>query len=474
MKRSYLLISAVLLLYAQQAAAFCGFYVAKADASLFNESSQIIIVRNGEHTTITMSSDYKGSLTDFAMVVPVPEVLSEDQIRVVNPLIFDKLDAYSAPRIVEYYDNNPCYNYYELYDMAPSMAGGTRREADESTDANKNRSYGVTVEATYSVGEYDILILSAKESDGLKQWLLDNDYKVPATAEEVLDPYIKGNLKFFVVKVNLEKAAKNGTEVLNPIQISFNSNRFMLPIRLGMANAHGPQDMIVYAFSSKGRIETANYRTVKIPSNMDIPLFVQQSFSDFYVSMFDKSWVREGKSTVFLEYSWDVSPSNYVKCDPCVGEPPVVADLKEAGVDWLGKPNNYGLPGGQVYFTRLHVRYSRDKFPQDLFFQETPNKENFQGRYVTYHTVDGDLDCDAAQQYYQTVYQRRLKELQNLGYLTSWNMAEHYDYVEEYGKKLNGSNTNKGAVLPDTKWLTHILLTLLIISGIYSIRRTFK
>ena len=70
----------------------------------------------------------------------------------------------------------------------------------------------VKIEAKYIVGEYDILILSAKESAGLKTWLDENGYKIPAGAEEVLQPYIKSNLKFFVVKVN-EEEKKNCREI---------------------------------------------------------------------------------------------------------------------------------------------------------------------------------------------------------------------------------------------------------------------
>ena len=81
----------------------------------------------------------------------------------------------------------------------------------------------VKIEAKYLVGEYDILILSAKESSGLKDWLNENGYKIPANAEEVLDPYIKSNLKFFVVKVNEKEKQKLNNNFLRPIQISFNS-----------------------------------------------------------------------------------------------------------------------------------------------------------------------------------------------------------------------------------------------------------
>lgn len=66
----------------------------------------------------------------------------------------------------------------------------------------------------------------------------------------------------------------------------------MLPIRLGMANADGDQDMIVYAFSKKGRIECANYRTVPLPTGKNIPLFVQNNFSGFYSNLQEPGWAR--------------------------------------------------------------------------------------------------------------------------------------------------------------------------------------
>jgi len=80
------------------------------------------------------------------------------------------------------------------------------------------------IEAEYQIGEYDILILSATESDGLRRWLTDNDYTIPQDADEVLNPYIKSNMKFFVVKVNLEKVASQETEYLSPIQITYSSD----------------------------------------------------------------------------------------------------------------------------------------------------------------------------------------------------------------------------------------------------------
>ena len=39
---------------------FCGFYVAKADTKLFNQASQVVLVRDGDRTVLTMANDYQG------------------------------------------------------------------------------------------------------------------------------------------------------------------------------------------------------------------------------------------------------------------------------------------------------------------------------------------------------------------------------------------------------------------------------
>lgn len=407
----------------QEAAAFCGFYVSKADGTLKNKTSQVILVRDDNRNVITMYNDFKGDLKDFAMVVPVPVVLQQKDIKVVSGDIFQRLNDYSKPRLVEYYDENPCepryYGDMEVakgVQVAPQMSMKSKLAEDKST---------VKIEAQYIVGEYDILILSATESTGLRTWLDANGYKIPDGADEVLEPYIKSNLKFFVVKVNEKEKKKIKGDFLRPIQISFTSPKFMLPIRLGMANADGDQDMIVYAFTKKGRIESVNYRTVSLPTSKNVPLFVKNNFGNFYANLFQHQWMKEGKAIAMLEYAWDVSPKNFVKCDPCVAEAPNVQDLVQSGVWWINRDwNDYGdVTKGEdysdnVFFTRLHVRYNRSKFPQDLVFQVTPNTENYQARYIVTHPAAGKFDCAAGKKYLKELRDRRAGEMEMLAYLT--------------------------------------------------------
>lgn len=410
---------------------FCGFYVARADAKLLNKASQVIIARDGDQTVLTMSNDFQGDVKEFAMVVPVPQVLRRDQIKLADPSVFAKLDAYSGPRLVEYNDESPCPGderyALQLEDLSPTKAASVTKPAPNQS---------VKVEARYEVGEYEILILSAQESGGLKTWLTQNGYKVPPKAEEVLEPYVKSNLKFFVVKVNLEAYQKSGFGALRPLQISFNSPKFMLPIRLGMANAEDFQDLIIYAFTKKGRIETTNYRTVESPTDLDVPTFVRDNFNAFYQAAWDKTW-SANKSAVFVEYAWDLSSSNFLKCDPCPSEPPMLADLNNAGIPWLTGQAADGMGGsdyaGDLYMTRLHLRYDRATFPQDLVFQETPNKNNFQVRYVMHNPVK-NVNCGEGGAYFKKVYERRIKELDQLASLTGWDVSKYAFYAEEYRK----------------------------------------
>src|SRR3954466_13146084 len=111
----------------QSLLAFCGFYVAKADAKLFNKASQVVLVRQADRTVLTMANDFKGDPKEFAVVIPVPTVLQKGQIHVGDKALLDHLDAYSAPRLVEYFDEDPCRQYAadRMMPMAsPGVAGG--------------------------------------------------------------------------------------------------------------------------------------------------------------------------------------------------------------------------------------------------------------------------------------------------------------------------------------------------------------
>ena len=420
-----------LLLTSQVTHSFCGFYVAKADTKLFNKASQVVLVRDDDKTVITMVNDFKGDPKEFAVVIPVPTFIQKGQIHIGDKKIVDHLDAYTSPRLVEYFDENPCYRPYAL---APMMESGARKDSRGSSLLTKEKSLGVKIEAQYTVGEYDIIILSAEQSSGLETWLKQNGYRIPDGAADVLGSYIKQKMRFFVAKVNLEEQSRLGFSYLRPIQVAYESPKFMLPIRLGTINADGPQELFIYTLTRKGRVETTNYRTVKIPSDVEIPVYVKNEFADFYRAMFDRQVKKEDMRAVFLEYAWDMN-----WCDPCAADPLSVKELRDLGVFWIEDDSMNSQPGGvlfprrrpipksqarDVFVTRLHVRYDAKHFPEDLVFQETADRSNLQGRYVLRHAWNGSDSCPAAREYRQGLPKRHEQEVQTLARLTGWDIKK--------------------------------------------------
>src|SRR5438093_3707308 len=96
-------ITVVVLACVAPAYSFCGFYVAKGDAKIYNKASQVVLVRDADRTVMTMANDFKGDPREFAVVVPVPTVLEKGQIRVGDKAVIERVDGDSAPRLVGYF-----------------------------------------------------------------------------------------------------------------------------------------------------------------------------------------------------------------------------------------------------------------------------------------------------------------------------------------------------------------------------------
>ena len=430
-------IFAQLAVVAAPASAFCGFYVAQADTKMFNHSSKVVLARDGQKTSITMASDYEGKPNDFALVVPIPSFIEKSQISVVETKTIDHLDSFTQPRLVQYFDEDPCRNLDAV--TALSYFDKAVRTASAVPAPAPTAYAGVKVEARYDVAEYDISILSAEQSDGLIRYLTDNGYKIPAGAEPVVSSYIKQKMHFFVAKVNVKRLSDLGRAYLKPLQVRYETPKFMLPLRLGTVNANGPQDLTIYALTRRGRVEASNYRNVKVPSDIDVPLFVANDFPNVYKAAFDHAVARENMRGVFVEYAWDMG-----WCDPCAAPPMTNPEMAELGAPWIsGSPTNPAanlLPvpmPAQGYVTRLHVRYDAQSFPEDLAFIETSDRENFQARYVLHRPFEGG-SCKAAEIYRASLPIRFKMEADNLATLTGWSEKDIVARMAANGQPLSG------------------------------------
>ncbi len=320
-----------------EAAAFCGFYVAGADAKLFNNATIVVLMREGTRTVLSMQNDYQGPPEAFALVIPVPVVLHEGDVKTLRNELFDRVDTLASPRLVEYWEADPCGE--------GTLGLGNTGLIGKGGGGGTGAGYGgrggggtVKIEAEFAVGEYDIVILSATESSGLDTWLRDNDYNIPAGAEPLLRPYVQQDMKFFVAKVNPKKVVfgSNGRVKLSPLRFHYDSKDFTLPVRLGLINAPEPssggkQDLLIHILAPRLRYQVANYPNVTIPTNLDVTEAARQQFGEFYVSLLDHT-LAQNPGAVVTEYAWMAGV-----CDPCPAENAALTqqELVEFGGDVL-------------------------------------------------------------------------------------------------------------------------------------------
>src|SRR3954469_18570791 len=94
--------------------AFCGFCVGGAKAEMYNNATEVVLMRHGTTTVLSMQNNYQGPPEGFALVVPVPTVIKQEQVKTLPRDVFDKIDTLGAPRLVEYWEQDPCSPYSKM------------------------------------------------------------------------------------------------------------------------------------------------------------------------------------------------------------------------------------------------------------------------------------------------------------------------------------------------------------------------
>ncbi len=310
-------------------------------SSLSFDTAQVAIARQDQRTTFSVSINPAGDPQAFALVLPVPEVLAEDEITTLDPEIFARLDGYTAPRRV---DDAGC----------PGSDTGLQFETG---NLDSGGGGGVDVEAEYLVGEYQVVILSAEESGSLATWLDTNGYYLPAGADERLAEYIDAGSYFLAAKVAEEAALATGVP-LSPLQVSYDSEIFAIPIRLATLNSPGEQDMVIYALteleagSDAGQVAIANYTQFTVPDRCIWGDASSDDFSAFYEDTFTGAWTAAGGGAWATEFA-----GGFYDCNPCTST--TITEDDVAALGFRGDPYAHHL-------TRIHMRYTPEQATSDL------------------------------------------------------------------------------------------------------------
>jgi len=385
MNRVVVLLLTLAFVAPSSAAAFCGFYVAPGDAKLVNKATRVALMRHGTTTVMSLQPDYEGPAEGFALVIPVPQVLKKDDVKTLDHSLFNTLDEFTSPRMSEYWEQDPCHptRFYNFDDML--IDGEIQKKSQ--TAPQKPATPFVKIEAKFEVAEYDIVVLSSNDGASLETWLTDRKYKIPKGAAPYLAPYINSGMYFFVAKVDPKRAKFEGKRaILSPLRFHYTSQDFTLPIRLGMINAEGEQDIVVFVLGEE-RFVPANYPHAPIPTNIVVKDKVRKNCAGFYEGLFAKTR-KENEGAIITEYVWELatiqSKTEIVQgntCDPCTTSVSYFAPewLVSLGLDVFGvvlsaeskvaQPLTAGTPK-KLVVTRLHGRFKPDLKSPDIVFQK--------------------------------------------------------------------------------------------------------
>jgi len=241
-----------------------------------------------------MASDYEGEPSEFALVIPVPSFIKKDQISVVDTKTIDHLDAYTAPRLVEYFDADPCErDRLMALAMAPQP---TPTAAMQPAAPEISRRQGRGAIRHRRIRRLDPVGGGQRRLDPLadRQRLQDSGRREP-----VIGSYIKQKMHFFIAKVNLKRHAGQRARLSAAASGALRDGEIHAAAAAGHRQRRRPQDLVIYALTPHGRIEATNYRTVKVPSDVDVPLFVKNDFANFYKATFEHAVARENMHGVF-------------------------------------------------------------------------------------------------------------------------------------------------------------------------------
>lgn len=414
------------------AQAFGGAVVTDDAHTISSDAARVVYARTGQTSHVTVSPQVVGDATAFALVIPVPAVLTAADIVAGGDdtlAALGSLDAYSAPRLLgyscedlypwldpdyyyDYYDDY-WYDWYDYYDGERRLFGnnwgrggfdctgqgcgagrnpppyryygdydyGDYGQADTGGDTDGNGGgevLGVAVSEQFTTGGYDVTVLTAEESAALSEWLVGQGLALGDEGTALAQGYIDQGWSFVVAKVTLETPPVGGAW-LNPLRISYTTAAMTLPLRMGLSSGGDVMDLQLWVVNDydDGRAGMANYRRVTVEEEcMWDPALQADEFDAFY-----REWIADQLN----EYS-ETDPSYAAwayeftwgrgACEPCPdGRPLGDSVLPQFG--WDTDVSN-------AFVTRVKLRYTPDQLDQDPVLATNGTVNSSQLEFVAY------------------------------------------------------------------------------------------
>jgi MYXO-CTERM domain-containing protein len=331
---SALLGACLLLFTAAPARAFPGFLASKTKTEIKVNSTQIVLMKKGNVTAVTVMSDYEGPLEPFAMVLVVPADVTAEHVTTLKREYVDRVDSISAPRFHEYWEQDPCdpgpveqewQRSMKANASSAFLGGGDMPQSTQKVA----KELSLDVQAKQKEGEYSFTLLG--KDDSVAGWLKSKGYAVPSGAEQAVAPYVQAGMRLVVAQVDTNRIELVGGDraQLSPIRFWTEQPYAAVPDRVGLVNASGKQqELIVYVLDPEQRYESKNYKNLFPPTNVEVDFSVKERIGEFYAALHDII-LQKSPGAFLNEFAW---PSDGCG-QPCATEPIAIAELLSLGGD---------------------------------------------------------------------------------------------------------------------------------------------
>jgi len=318
---------------ARPAHAFPGFLASKKSTDVKVHSTQMVVMKKGTTTAVSVMPDYEGPLEPFAMVLIVPGDVTAERVTTLKREYVDRVDALSAPRFHEYWEQDPCdpgpVEQEWQRNMKADSAGAFLGGGDMPQGSQKvAKELSLDVEAKKKEGEYSFSVLGKDEQ--VSAWLKSKGYTPPAGADQAVSPYVQAGMRVVVAQVDPNRVELVGGDraQLSPIRFWTEQPYDTIPNRVGLLNAPDKQELIVYVLDPEQRYETKNYKNLFPPTNVEVDFSVKERIGEFYAALQDII-AQKSPNSFLLEYAWPTAGCG----EPCATEPLQIAELLSLGGD---------------------------------------------------------------------------------------------------------------------------------------------
>lgn len=401
-------------------------YAGDPAKNIVPKESAMIISRDENRTVITVLPRYSYDGEHFGILIPLPKLVSDTQIKIGGLSAAENVLAYTSPRIASYKDVNPC-----------TVKEGEPRAVLQEKQI-KFKRFGVNGDVLPDLAKADVTIIDAEalKDKALADILKEKSLFIDKNYQSTTDAYKTRGIEYALITL---PRGEDGYRSLPAVQVAYESENFTLPIGLSGHASDVAQDLTLVFITRDGMVIPKTLPVKKMVHDNILPVFVADNFTESYDAIFKKSLLDDNFQSVFLEYAGDVK-----WCPQCgMTKKLSVDNLKQLGAWWLDSLSmRTGSKKGaailddidNVYLTRLHLRHTGKTILNSVDFTHSKDKNRFVTSYKVHKPFLDTPKCELGRLYKAQLPTQYQSQLDSYVGLTGLAVKEIKDLMEENGQ----------------------------------------